>query len=276
MYGKLMVFEENQVEVFEVNGVVYFNPYHVGECLGLTESAVRMAVKNMNDKQVIKLKNSDVKDIDIRKLNNAGENFLTESGVYKLIFRSNKPNAEKFTDWVTDEVLPSVRQEGAYITNNANPEMLRQRADEIDRLQIAYDSTKLFNELINEVGLSADIKLLTAKTIYNKAGINLPINIQSDEKYFDTSQIAKRLGVLSKSSKPANTAVSQIIKKLDIADNDKKDFFEGKGKWQGTVTKYTSSVIEKAKAWLKENDYPAIIKGANRNYHVQYNMEVVV
>lgn len=35
----------------------------------------------LNAKQVIKIKNSDVKDIDIRKLNNTGENFLTESGV---------------------------------------------------------------------------------------------------------------------------------------------------------------------------------------------------
>lgn len=39
----------------------------------------------MSEKQVIKLKNSEVHDMHIRKLNNAGENFLTESGVYKLI-----------------------------------------------------------------------------------------------------------------------------------------------------------------------------------------------
>ena len=31
-----------------------------------------------------KVKNSDVSKVDIRKLNNAGENFLTESGTYKL------------------------------------------------------------------------------------------------------------------------------------------------------------------------------------------------
>ena len=48
----------------------------------------------MNEKQVVKIKNSDVSKVDIRKLNNAGENFLTESGVYKLVFKSHKPNAE--------------------------------------------------------------------------------------------------------------------------------------------------------------------------------------
>ena len=74
----------------------------------------------MNNKQVVKLKNLDVKDVPIRKLNNAGENFLTESGVYKLIFKSDKKEAEKFQDWVTDEVLPEIRKTGGYITTTDN------------------------------------------------------------------------------------------------------------------------------------------------------------
>ena len=45
----------------------------------------------MSDKHVIKLTNSDVLNADTRILNNAGENYLTESGVYKLIFKSRKP-----------------------------------------------------------------------------------------------------------------------------------------------------------------------------------------
>ena len=81
--NNLMKFENHNVEVFEWNGQVLFNPYHCGECLELAESSIRDVVRKMNDKQVIKLKNSDVVNSNIRKLNNAGENFLTESGVYK-------------------------------------------------------------------------------------------------------------------------------------------------------------------------------------------------
>ena len=40
----LMVFEGHDVEVFELNGQVLFNPYHVGACLELVNSAVKMAV----------------------------------------------------------------------------------------------------------------------------------------------------------------------------------------------------------------------------------------
>lgn len=114
--NELMIFEGHEVEIFEIEGKVLFNPYHVGECLELSESAVRNYLARMNDKQALIVKNSDVRNKDIRKLNNAGEKFLTESGVYKLVFKSRKPNAEAFTDWVTDDVLPEIRENGSYTT----------------------------------------------------------------------------------------------------------------------------------------------------------------
>ena len=101
--------------------------------MNLTDSAVRKSIANMNNKQVVKLKNLDVKDVPIRKLNNAGENFLTESGVYKLIFKSDKKEAEKFQDWVTDEVLHNIRKTGGYITttNTMSDEDILARALQI-------------------------------------------------------------------------------------------------------------------------------------------------
>ena len=41
-------------------------------------------------------------------------NFVTESGLYAVILRSDKPNAKKFRKWVTSEVLPSIRRTGQY------------------------------------------------------------------------------------------------------------------------------------------------------------------
>ena len=113
---KNLKFQEKEVEVFNWEGEVLFNPYHVGGCLDIKDT--KSSIRNFNEKQVIKLKNSDVRDMHFRKLNNAGENFLTESGVYKLIFQSHKKEAEEFQDWVTDEVLPSIRKHGAYISDN--------------------------------------------------------------------------------------------------------------------------------------------------------------
>jgi anti-repressor protein len=114
--NNLMVFENHDVEVFEWNGQVLFNPKHVGDCLGIKN--VNDNISKMNNKQVIKLTNSKIGNPDFRKLHNTGENFLTESGVYKLIFKSKKKEAEKFQDWVTDEVLPSIRRHGAYMNDD--------------------------------------------------------------------------------------------------------------------------------------------------------------
>ena len=40
--------------------------------------------------------------------------YINESNLYKTIFQSRKESAERFTDWVTSEVLPTLRKTGAY------------------------------------------------------------------------------------------------------------------------------------------------------------------
>ena len=44
--------------------------------------------------------------------------FISEPGLYRLIMRSNLPAAEKFMDWVCEEVLPSIRKYGYYVAPN--------------------------------------------------------------------------------------------------------------------------------------------------------------
>lgn len=44
--------------------------------------------------------------------------FITEGNVYRLIARSKLPSAEKFERWVFDEILPSIRRHGAYMTDD--------------------------------------------------------------------------------------------------------------------------------------------------------------
>lgn len=41
---------------------------------------------------------------------------ISEANLYKLAFQSRKPQAERFTDWVTSEVLPAIRKHGAYMS----------------------------------------------------------------------------------------------------------------------------------------------------------------
>lgn len=43
------------------------------------------------------------------------QGLISESGLYKLIMRSDKPKAKPFQDWVTKVVLPAIRKDGGYV-----------------------------------------------------------------------------------------------------------------------------------------------------------------
>lgn len=49
--------------------------------------------------------------------------FINEGNLYRTIFQSKKPEAEAFTDWVTEEVLPTLRKTGAYTAIRHAPEV---------------------------------------------------------------------------------------------------------------------------------------------------------
>ena len=81
----------------------------------LSDICKALEIKNTTD--VAKRLEED----EVTRLNlgsQSGEtNFVTESGLYAVILRSDKPNARKFRKWVTSEVLPSIRKNGGYIAN---------------------------------------------------------------------------------------------------------------------------------------------------------------
>src|SRR5574344_2022597 len=50
-------------------------------------------------------------------------NIISESGLYALIIRSNKPAAREFRKWITAEVLPAIRRTNTYTAPGAIPEL---------------------------------------------------------------------------------------------------------------------------------------------------------
>ena len=170
--NNLMVFENKKVEVFEWNGQVLFNPKHVGDCLGIKN--VNDNISKMNEKQVIKLTNSKIGNPDFRKLHNTGENFLTESGVYKLIFKSKKKEAENFQDWVTDEVLPQIRKTGSYKNNQSSINEFKG--------QLTTLVNDIFEDKLSEVKEYYKIKSKTKMDIANYIKKRLGI-LRADDEY---------------------------------------------------------------------------------------------
>lgn len=146
-----------------------------------------------------------------------------------------------------------------------------------ESLNTINETVKIFVDLLQRAGCSAQVQLLTAKTLIEKnTDVILPITIQSGKQYYDTEYIARKVGIHVKSSgKPAEKAVNEIIRRLNISDDMYTETWETNGKWQGTVRKYSQEVIDMVKEWCAENDYPSDIEytqmdGKNKKYHVKW------
>ena len=107
----------NEVQIFENEEFGAIRTVTIGNepffcmtdiCKALEISNVSQAKTRLNQDGVI---SNEVIDNIGRKQN---ANFINESNMYKLIFQSRKESAERFTDWVTGEVLPSIRKTGSY------------------------------------------------------------------------------------------------------------------------------------------------------------------
>lgn len=141
---------KNEVQIFNFNsseirvvkdegGEPWFIAKDVCDVLGL--SNITEALRNLDGDELTS---------EILKSGNQGREMklVSESGLYALVIRSNKPNAKKFRKWITSEVLPSIRKSGGYIAAKADetPEMIMARA------------IKLADETINRQKLQLEEK----------------------------------------------------------------------------------------------------------------------
>lgn len=110
-------FENNlfQLEVKTENGESLFDVETVARSLGLVESGGKY----------VRWKRVNTYLGNNSPLVEKGD-FISESMVYKLVFKANNEVAEKFQDWLAIEVLPQIRRHGMYATDELldNPDLL--------------------------------------------------------------------------------------------------------------------------------------------------------
>lgn len=98
------------VRIVELNGQPWFVGSDVlkvlyGRSAGLANIYTRLA-----DDEVTKVNRINLGEAPGRPMA-----LVSESGLYKLVMRSDKPQARLFQDWVTRDVLPAIRKDGAYV-----------------------------------------------------------------------------------------------------------------------------------------------------------------
>ena len=103
--------EFGQVRTLEIDGKPYFVASDIAKALGYKRpNGAISAHCRYTAKHSIPHPQSKTKTMDV--------NVIPEGDLYRLITNSELPAAEKFESWIFDEVLPTIRKHGAYMTND--------------------------------------------------------------------------------------------------------------------------------------------------------------
>ena len=122
--------ELGSVRTLENNGEIMFAATDVCRCLQIENTAGALGRLNECEKETLPMTNEHGKG------GAQNMSFISESGLYSLIFSSRKPEAKAFKQWVTHEVIPSIRKHGGYVFGQEDlPEKEQARLiGEIERL----------------------------------------------------------------------------------------------------------------------------------------------
>lgn len=135
--GALKIFNNDnfgEVRVKEKDNEVWFAAVDICKILDIGNSSD--AVRRINDRWVDKIEVPHPQSNSKTMLVNA----VNEPGLYKLVFKSSKPEAEQFTNWIAEEVLPEIRKTGQYIAQPRSVEdMIIMQARSVKELKQKID-----------------------------------------------------------------------------------------------------------------------------------------
>lgn len=252
--NELKIFENaefGQVRTVIMDGEPWFVGKDVARALGYQNASKALAD---HVEECDKLNNESLSSLGQR-----GGWLINESGLYSLILGSKLESAKKFKHWVTSEVLPTLRKTGSYeMTKKHKQSTPKRPALSSVNMMVKNVMSTLEKAKVEPIFVAAEVKRL-----YTDLGYEVKAPLVTDNetmpKLYDCTEIARELGIMSKSGLPHNQAVSDIIRKLQIKENEvKRTAFSRNGHDDVTV-QYLPSVVDKVKAWLDENNYPTKI-----------------
>lgn len=142
-------FEGNEVRTVLINDEPYFVGKDIADVLGYLNTRDALS-KHVDEED----KNSVA--IHDGKKGNPNQVVINESGMYSLVLSSKLPNAKKFKRWVTNEVLPSIRKNGVYMTDQTAYDITHDKDALGDLLLKAGSQLKQKDLVIRELKPKAD------------------------------------------------------------------------------------------------------------------------
>lgn len=177
--------------------------------------------------------------------------FIPESDIYRLTFGSKLPDAEKFTDWITEEVIPSIMRTGSYSMNgkpkptNPNTEKrlaiqeMNAKARIADRLLKAAKVIKTRSETYGYI--------LSVKAAEMLTGEQLDMLPKLEQKMYYAGEIAEMFGVSAQK-------IGLLANKNGMKTKEYGEWYKDKAKntsKEVDVFKYNEKAVEKFRKLLK-------------------------
>lgn len=160
----------DSLTTIEINGEIWFIAIEVCKLLD---------IKNVSD--AVSRLDEDEKQTSVLPISgqNRHVHIISESGLYALAFKSNKPSAKVFRKWVTQEVIPAIRKTGSFnIDRRATPNFIQRFNDNYDRISLGHFSviSELFIRLygrFERVGYIIPNKAFNGKEIRPDVSVGL-------------------------------------------------------------------------------------------------------
>lgn len=235
--GELQIFkneEFGEVRTVEIEGKPYFCGSDVAKALGYVRPNDAISTHCRATVKWSTPISGKMQDI----------NYIPEGDLYRLIVSSKLPTAEKFERWVFDEVLPSIRKHGGYISGQAemSPEELMAKALQVAQKTLEEREARIGVLAAENSALTVEKQILQPKADYFDELVdrNLLTNFRETAKQLSIKQ---------------NDFVNFLLEKkyvyrdkrgklLPYADRNKglfevKECFNEKTQWCGTQTLIT-------------------------------------
>jgi prophage antirepressor-like protein len=211
----------------------YFHANQLCELLGYQNNQVAIST-NINKKDIFYLKDIVSNYKSLYKNVQGHTKFINEGGLYSLILKSKKKESKDIYDWITHEVMPSIRKHGEYKLNS-------DLKKEIEQLNTTIDQQK------NEIGvLKHNIKkplLKKGKVVYILRTIETTTELNTNEVLYVKFGRTKNMKGRKATYDTCTKNKVQILKTIEVDDaknieqcvltkmenyriNPKKEYFE--------------------------------------------------
>ena len=224
---EIKVFESCDVQIIVVNDEPLFELYSTGKALGYS----RWDGKTYNEDGIQKLfpyksridkviANGEIQIIEIDN-----NKYLTESALYDFMLEARTKQCKPFRKWICEEVLPSIRQNGCYITENATQE-------DID-FEALYGIRRIYDTFFNSTDVFAEYdrfyELSKAKRAANHHAFNNQDRIKLSKKIVEALENKSRFAIVSKEP------ISKILSYQELQAKVQSDITELYNRYNGGI-----------------------------------------